>query len=269
MIPSGNPNGLKTITAPGWSGKCYVVPRQSVKELKHQSGNDLPGLYILFGQDEVSGVKLAYVGESENFYSRITSHDALKDFWDTAVIFTGGLNRAFVKYLEHRATVLASEVKRMNMQNKVQPAENSLSDFDIVGVDQYFETMQFILSAMNYEVFEKLQQSFVGGEQYFLKLRNVDARARLLDNGGMLVLAGSQASIAESDSYTGWTKEERKKFVVDGRFVVYDGGTYILTADILFKSPSAAAATMAARSINGWTAWRDADSHTLDQNLRR
>jgi hypothetical protein len=37
LIPSGNPNGMKIIEITGWSGKCFVVPRQSLRELKERS----------------------------------------------------------------------------------------------------------------------------------------------------------------------------------------------------------------------------------------
>lgn len=269
VIPNANPNGLKIITTPGWSGKAYIVPRQSIKELKDQVDNNKPGLYILFGQNETSGEKLAYIGESENFFSRITSHDAKKDFWDTAIIFTGELNRAYVKYLEHRATLLASEARRMMMENKVQPQLNSLSDYDRVAVDHFFENMQFILSSLNYEIFETLQKSLLNKEKYCLKLTDTNATARLLDNGSMLILAGSLAKKCDAASYIGWTKEERKKFLLNGILVQENDDQYRLTEDIIVKSPSAAAAMMTARSINGWTAWKDTSGKTLDENLRK
>lgn len=268
MVPSGKGSGLKIVTVPGWSGRCFVVPRQDVKALKTQPASNKPGLYILFGQDSEAGKRLAYIGESENFFSRITTHDAAKDFWDTAVIFTGGLNRAYVKYLEHLATMLANKVNRMEMQNKVQPQENSLSDFDKLAVEQYFDTMQFVLSALNYEIFESLEDSVVGTETYHLQTKNTNAKARLLDNGSMLVLAGSTASTTEAASYSGWTKDERHAMIADGRLAKHGETSYILTEDMLFKSPSAAAAIMAGRSINGWTAWKDSAGNTLDQNLR-
>ena len=145
LVTNGNPNGLKIIELNGWIGKCFIVPRQNLKELKNRSEINQPGLYLLFGVKEETGENLVYIGESESFYSRIANHDANKDFWNTAVVFTGGLNRADVKYLEYRATVLANEAKRMGVQNKVQPQENTLSEFQKISIDQYFENIRFIL----------------------------------------------------------------------------------------------------------------------------
>lgn len=269
IVPSGNPNGLKRINAPGWSGTAYIVPRQNVRELEHEEGNNLPGLYILFGQDETTGEKLAYIGESENFYKRLTGHTkGTKDFWDTAVAFTGGLNKAYVKYLEHLATKLARDAGRMNMDNVVQPPENSLSDFDQVAVSQYFEQMQFILSGLSYEIFDPIEESIADNALYFLKGKGFDARAKLLDNGNMLVLAGSIASVKQSGSFGGWAEAARTAFVEQGILRKASDDTYEFTTDQIFKKPSPAAAVIAARSINGWTAWKDASGNTLDQNAR-
>ncbi len=270
LIPTGIPSGMKIIELAGWSGKCFVVPRQALKELKDKSETAQPGIYLLFGIDEGSGEDLVYIGESENFLSRITSHDVTKDFWNTAIIFTGGLNRAFVKYLEYRATTLAHETKRMKMENKVQPQENALSEFEKVGVEQYFENVQFILAALNYKVFESIAESVSDTKIYNLKADGADARAQVLDDGSLNVFAGSLARIRETEAFLGWSLAARRRFLEDGTFVDNgDGVSYRLTQDVLFQSPSAAAATITGRPINGWTSWKDEQGKTLDENIRQ
>lgn len=270
LVPEGNPNGMKIIELAGWSGKCFVVPRQNLKELKDRQEINQPGLYLLFGVDEASAGDLVYIGESESFYGRIANHDSNKDFWDTAVIFTGGLNRAFVKYLEYRATTLAHEAGRMVVQNKVQPQENTLSEFEKVTVDQYFENIQFILGAFGYEVFDTVAASITDTKLYHLKAEGADAKAQLLADGSLNVLKDSLARIRETESFWGWSQAARKRFLEDGTLVESgDGSSYVYTKDVLFKSPSAAAATTTGRPINGWTAWKDEAGNTLDENVRK
>lgn len=268
IVPSGEPIGIKLIKVSGWDGLCYIVPRQSLNELSVDSDVNNPGLYFLFGKDESSDSQLAYIGESENFFTRITSHSAKKDFWDEAVVFTGDLNKAHVKYLEYRAVQLAKQAGRMQLENANTPPENRLSEYDKVGVEQFFANAKFILEAFGYEIFKSIEESAQNSELYYLKGRGFDAAARLLDNGGMIVLAGSLASIAETNSFGGWAQAARQQFLQDGSFVV-EGESYRFTRDIAFRKPSAAAATVAARSINGWTAWKDTDGNTLDENVRR
>jgi hypothetical protein len=212
LVTNGNPNGLKIIDLAGWIGKCFIVPRQSLKDLKDRSEISHPGLYLLFGVNEETGEYLVYIGESESFYNRIANHDANKDFWNAAVVFTGGLNRADVKYLEYKATTLASDAKRMNVQNKVQPQENTLSEFQKVTVDQYFDNIRFILSTFNYELFDKVEESISDSKIYVLKKDGVDARAQLLTDGSLNVLKNSLARIKETPSLWGWSLSARKRF---------------------------------------------------------
>jgi len=270
LVPEGNHSGMKIVELPGWSGKCFMVPRQSLKELKDRSEVSQPGLYLLFGVDENTSDNLVYIGESENFYNRIANHDSNKDFWNTAIIFTGGLNRAFVKYLEYMATTLAHEANRMVIQNKVQPQENTLSEFEKITVEQYFENVQFILGAFGYEVFDTVSESIADAKIYYLKADGADAKAQLLADGSLNVLKGSIARIRETESFGGLSKVTRSKFVEDGTFIDNgDGVSYLSTKDMLFKSPSNAGSTITGRPINGWTSWKDESGNTLDENLRK
>ena len=269
LLPSGDPNGLKVISLSGWTGRCFIVPRTSLKQLKDRSEIDKPGLYFLFGpHDEAPRV---YIGESESFFSRITNHDVNKDFWETVLIFTGELNRADVKYLEFKATTFAKDSGRYSVENKVQPHENAISEFDKIEVEQFFENARLILRTFGYEIFEKATESFADREMYYLKGEFFDARARILEDGSLLVLKGSLARIRETPSFGGWSKIAREEFLAFGKLkqATNQQDSYEFMEDILFKSPSAAAATITGRSINGWTAWKNGEGVTLDENLRK
>lgn len=268
LIPSGEPNGIKLIKVSGWDGLCYIVPRQSLNELSADSDVINPGLYFLFGKDESSDSQLAYIGESEKFFDRITKHNVKKDFWDEAIVFTGDLNKAHVKFLEHKAVRLAKDAGRMQLDNSNTPPENRLSQYDKVGVELFFSNVKFILEAFGYDIFKSLEESVSGGVLYYLKGNGFDATARLLDNGGMVVLAGSLTSIRETNSFGGWAKAARQQFLQESALVL-NGEYFRFTKDVTFRSPSAAAATVAARSINGWTAWKDRNKNTLDENVRK
>ena len=268
IVPSGEPIGIKLIKVSGWDGLCYIVPRQSLNELSVDSDVNNPGLYFLFGKDESSDGQLAYIGESENFLTRITSHSSKKDFWDEAIVFTGDLNKAHVKYLEHKAIQLAKQTGRMQLLNANNPPENRLSEYDKVGVELFFANAKFILEAFGYSIFKSIEESVSDSKPYYLKGRNFDATAKLLDDGQVIVLAGSLASIAQTDSFGGWAEAARNQFLQDGT-LVDEGESYRFTKDVTFRSPSAAAATVAARSINGWTAWKGKNGNSLDDNFRK
>lgn len=269
LLPNGDPNGLKVISLIGWTGKCFIVPRTNLKQLKDRSEIDKPGLYFLFGPREESS--RVYIGESESFFSRITNHDSNKDFWDTVLIFTGELNRADVKYLEFKATTFAKESARYAVENKAQPQENSLSEFDKIKAEQFFENARLILRTFGYEIFEKATESCADRELYYLKGEHTDARAHILEDGSLLVLKGSLARIRETEAFWGWSKSARQNFLAEGKLQksLSNPESYEFIEDIIFKSPSAAAATIKGAPINGWTAWKNEKGITLDENLRK
>ena len=273
LVPEGNPNGMKIIELAGWSGKCFVFPRQSLKELKDRADINQPALYILFGVDEATGDQLTYIGESENFYNRISNHDSFKEFWSVAIVFTGCLNRAFVKYLEYKAIALAHKIKRMVIQNKVKPQENTLSEFEKVTVDQYFENVQFILGTLGYQLFEPIDKSTLSNKIYELSdIKNKAAigKGSMLDSGEFIVYKGSLSRIKETPSFEGYGGSMlRKKLEKEGLLERINEESFIFKNDYIFKSPSAAADCVAGRSCNGWTAWRDKNGKTLDENLRK
>ena len=273
LVPGGNPNGMKIIEIPGWSGKCFLLPRQNLKELKDLPDINHLGLYILFGSNEESGDGLAYIGESENFYNRITNHDANKDFWDTAVIFTGELNKAHVKYLEYKATALAHKVNRMMVQNKVQPPENSLSDIDKISVEDFFDKIQFILEALGYQLFHTITESISDKKIYkFSDATNKagNGKGSLLESGEFIVYKGSLSRIKETPSFAGYSGSLlRKKLENEGVLKRFNEESFIFESDYIFKSPSAAADCIVGRSSNGWMAWKDEKGKTLDENIRK
>src|SRR5699024_10147013 len=77
------------------------------------------GVYFLFGEDD-EGNNVAYIGEAENVLSRLNSHLREKDFWTEVVVFTSkddNLNKAHIKYLEHKLHQLAEKMGRYKMKN--------------------------------------------------------------------------------------------------------------------------------------------------------
>ncbi len=269
LIPGIDPNGLKILELSGWTGKVFIIPRANLKEIKNRTEINNPAVYFLFGKDESSTLENVYIGESESFFSRLENHDMNKDFWNSAAVFTGQLDRADVKYLENKSTILAREVNRYQVLNKVNPQENKLSEFKKISVDDFFEKIQYIMSALGYPLFQ-FPKSTTDSNVYYLKIEDLLAKGRLLDNGDFMVLKDSQARMRETDSFVGgYAYAARREFLNPGTLMQSNDKSYIFTKDVIFKSPSASAATVAGRAINGWTAWKDQKGNTLDQNVRK
>jgi len=57
--------------------------------------------------------------------------------------------------------------------------------------------------------------------------------------------------------------------LLQAEILVRDDNSYKFTTNHVFSSPSAAAATVLARSANGWTEWKYKDGRTLDEVKRQ
>jgi hypothetical protein len=271
MIIPDESSGIKIIELSGWTGKVLIIPRTSLRSLKERKESLLSGIYFLFGDSEDSTYQKLYIGESEVIINRLNDHDAKKDFWSNAIVFVGGLDKAKVRYLEWIATQEAKEVGRYEIMNSVGRKENSLTEYDEISTRDFFQKMKYVLSILDYPIFENIKESISDSKIYYLKTKEgVDAKAQLLSDGSLNVLKGSLARMRETEAFWGWSKAARKKFLDDGTLVENgDSVSYRYTRDTLFNSPSAASATTLGSPSNGWTAWKDEQGNTLDDNLRK
>lgn len=121
FVPSGDPEGLRIIEIPGWTGQGIVFPRSLFAERDLQEKLTRIGVYILWGSGESEQLPDAYIGQSDTLQIRLSDHDRKKDFWTHAVAFTSAgshLNRAHVQYLESKLVQLALEVQRCTLLNE-------------------------------------------------------------------------------------------------------------------------------------------------------
>lgn len=269
LIPN-EATGFKIISLSGWIGKCFLIPRAELREIKDKPEVGSPAIYFLFGEDDESTNQKLYIGESEVFVDRLLSHSSNKDFWNTAIVFTGGLDKAKIKYLEYLSLKDAYSAARYDLDNSNSPEKNSLSEFDKISTEDYLVKIKYVLSALGYPVFDEVHKVTSNTTFYYLKGEGYNAKGQLLEDGSLNVFKDSLVRVKETDSFTGWALASRKRFLEEGSLVATgDTLSYALTKDILFKSPSAAASTITGRSINGWTAWKDENGNSLDENLRK
>ncbi len=268
MIP-GEPSGIKIIEVANWNGKAFVIPRANLTSIEGRPEADDPALYFLFGEsDETTNQKL-YIGESESFYDRLANHDANKDFWNFAVVFTGGLDKAKVRYLEYLANVEAVQVGRFDILNLAKRTENTLSEYDEISTKDYFEMVKFILTVLGYPVFDHVDESVSDKRIYHINGEGADARAQLLDDGSMVLINESLIRRRTTESFPASSRGQREEVLKSGGLKEYDEESYITTRELLFKTPSGAANFVVGRAANGWTGWKDEKGATLDENLRK
>jgi hypothetical protein len=269
ILLDGNPKGLRLIEMANWSGKAFIVPRGKIKEFKNRDEAQQPGIYFLFGEGEDR--PKVYIGQSENAFERILSHDNNREEseWNTAFIFVGNLDSTFIKFLESITIDFVKKANRYEIFNSASPKENKLSEAQKIIANEYLEKIKVIISLFGYSIFEDPKEQIDNTKLYFFKTENAIASGSLLDSEEFIVYKGSTARVRETPNYQMHNPGLRAKLLANGILVKKNNNSYEFVGDYIFTSPSAAGDTVAGRSVNGWTAWKDKGGKTLDENVRR
>lgn len=225
-----------------WSGKAFKIPRRMVKECSDRPEMSSTGVYLLFGRDEEGTSKnVVYIGEAENIYKRLTQHLREKDFWHEAVAFISkddNLNKAHIKYLEHRMHELACKANRFSIQNSSIPTRSSISEPDMAEMEEFLENAKMIVPILGYKVFEALRKN---GEENNKKIQFLIEAARGAkatgesSSEGFVVLKGSNIAETTVDSYTPSLLKLRQN-LIEQKIISEENQKLTLTSDHLFPA---------------------------------
>ena len=155
-LKNADPEGIKIAQLSNSTASIFIIPRIELDFAKTRPELSHPAIYMLFDDERTS----VYIGECENFISRVKDHDARKTFWHTAVICTasgGSLNKAKVKFLESHAVQKAIEAGRYQIQNVNAPTASQLHEFEQETVLDYFADVELLLATLGFNVFEPLK----------------------------------------------------------------------------------------------------------------
>src|SRR3989344_2725506 len=158
ILPTDN-TGFKIAELENWPGKVFIVPRASIKDLKDRTEVNNPAIYFLFGDNDEATKQKLYIGETETFLNRLLNHDQNKEFWNLAVIFIGGIDKAKIKYLEYISSKEAKEIERYDLENNTIPKKPHLAEYNEIATLDYFEKVKYILSVLGFPVFENIKES--------------------------------------------------------------------------------------------------------------
>jgi hypothetical protein len=269
LFTSGDPDGIRVIENPNWSGRGLMFSRSDLADTTGQQ-IDSPGIYVLQGDDpdDEFGSQI-YVGQSENVRNRLTQHqgDDAKDFWTDTIVFvssSGALNRALISYLEGELISRAKKSKRAKVANGTQPSPPSLSAVDSAVAAGFLAEMLSILPVLGLDVFDEPTRSTSPRRQYELSSGGATALGEDRSDG-FLVQRGATARKEVRDSLKPSSRRFRQQLITSG-VMVADGDHYQLVEDYLFKSPSAAATILIGGHTNGRVEFKDEHGVTLKQH---
>jgi hypothetical protein len=271
-LPFGSPRGIKIAEITNRTVQAIFIPRNEIGKAAEREEISNVGVYYLFGQDEDEAKKRVYVGEAENCFERLKTHNREKDFWEVAiVIVTNNAQNQFtktdVKFLERYTYEKANEINRYKLDQTL-PAKSFVPEWRRSDLLDIFETIKILTSTLGYPIFEELRRDNRNSrsEDIFLCVgRGIKANGEYTEEG-MVVFKGSQMSLDTTESFSGNTL--RENLIKDG-IVQISGNCYVFQEDYCFTSPSAAAASVLGRSTNGWTAWKTKAGKSLDEVKRK
>lgn len=269
FLIDGEPNGRLTCELSNWTGKAFKIPRNKIRISADRSELESTGIYILFGKS-TNNKDLAYIGEGEEIYKRITQQVSGKDFWNEVIIFISkdeNLNKAHVKYLENRLYEIAKKVNRYDLVNSNIPTRSSISESDRSEMEEFIENIKLLTNSLGYKIFEELiHENQTVDEQinntfYIKATRGANAKGQIT-NEGFVVLKGSEIADSVTSSLNQSLINFRQRLIDEQKIVIINN-KFVFTEDYLFSSPSTAAAIVMGRNANGLTEWRLSDGRIL------
>ncbi len=284
FLMDGTANGRIKCTLANWTGVAYKIPRTELDQCKDRDDLKQSGVYFLFGTSDETGGNVVYIGQAgarkngEGLLFRLFEHkrNPDKDYWTEAVVFTTS-NNSFgpteISYLENRFCKLAMEAKRYIVKNGNDPSAGNITEEKECELEEFVDYSKIVMGTLGHRVFEPFTYNYTHSDVapttkassetilYFKRKSRksgqiIEARCKQTSEG-FVVIKGSLIEVVDSGTIPPGIKESRLKAAIDE-----NGG---LLEDVLFRSPSYAAAFVIGGHVNGLTAWKTADGRTLKE----
>ena len=151
LLNDGSLNGIISMEDSSWNkGELYSASRESVEDLLSIEACSRYGGYLLLSEDMV------YIGQSSDLAKRLKRHLIGKSWWERVVILTtsdDSLNRSDIDYIEANLISKASEIGRLDCDNKNMGNKQKVTKFRAVELKQYLEEALFLLELIGVNVF--------------------------------------------------------------------------------------------------------------------
>lgn len=265
-------DGISKCTIKNWIGVVYIVPRILVEVGKQVDNLNKSGVYLLLGTTE-KDEEAVYIGQADvrknekGVLHRILEPHKSIDYWTEGIIFTtvdNSLGATELNYLEYRLHEIALAAARSKVTNGGAPHKGSLPEEKEDEMEDFIDFIRLVVKALGRKIFEPVAggtaESTIEDQIFHSKGKKASALAKLTDDG-IVVLKGSR--IAEEI-----TRSAPKQVIrLRGKYADFIDNSFILSKDIRFTSPSAAAGFVGGASLNGNYYWVSEDGTTLGQYL--
>lgn len=286
FLLEGSINSLVTAELSNWTGAGIKVPRIKIKEYNTRPEFQKAGVYILFGKDD-NNQDAAYIGEAEIIADRLNYHIGNKEFWNEVIFFTSKdkyLNKASVKYLEHRLHSIAIKADRVKLQNNNTPTKSELSEAEQAELEEFLVNIKLLTSTLGQRIFEAIEETIaeskpnkpapdttpeessnmMEGAVFYCKGTNGVFATGTPSTEGFAIFGNSYFINENLMSLNESVRLEKAKLIEEG-VLVQEKGLLRLTKTYVFTSSSRAASMVLGRSANGRTEWKTESGIPLKQ----
>lgn len=278
FLYDGTPSGIIIAELMNWTGKVFVVPRSSLSQVKTRAELQRAGAYVLIGDDpEVLGKHRVYIGEAESLMTRMLQHEAdeEKAFYSRAVFITSkddALNKQHARWLERRLLSLAKVSDSVVITNGTAGGLSiSLSESEASDMEGFMDQVALVLPALGFTFIQPKPllpappaasaDAQVVSPIFDLFVAGANGQAQEV-GGQFFLLAGSHCRKQGVPAWTSY-KSLRERLVAEGKIGLGPSETLLsVIENIPLGSPSAAAAIVAGRNMNGRISWKTADGQT-------
>jgi len=265
FLMDGEPSGRLKCSLLNWTGLGYKIPRSylpSCVELKYLKQS---GVYFLFGADK-DEKPVVYIGQAgtrknkEGLLYRIKEPHNKIELWTDAVMFTttnNSLGPTEIGFLENRFCNMAIAANRYDVKNANDPPLGNLTEEKESEMEEFIQYAKLVIGVLGFKVFEPYISPTLNKNDpllYFARA-GVDAKAQIT-NEGFVLCKGSRIASVTTKSCPAIALKMRAKYADKIK-------DYETQEDILFSSPSSAAAFVGGSSLSGNEMWKTADGTPL------
>ncbi len=268
FMPHGDPDGLRVIDQPNWSGVGVAFPRAAYKAVSQRDEFGRTGVYILvepvpMGARCLASTSVRVIASRRGWMHTTRTKTSGSGQCSSSVRITRSTWPP--PNIESRLIERARAAKRSHLDNGNEPAGPNLSDADAADADSFLRTMLRVLPLLGISAFEQKEAKTTSAERTLLFITPKSKAIKVqgyAQPGGFIVCAGSQAVTKESGAIHAYMAAIRRDLLAQG-VMVADGDTYRFTQDYDLGSPSTAAGVLLGRAANGRLEWRDGGGRTL------
>ena len=269
FLMDGVSNGRIKCSLANWTGIAYKIPRTMLDKCKDIALLQQSGVYFLFGTDNEDNA-VVYIGQArirkngQGLLFRVQEPHSSIDYWTETVMFTT-TNNSFgpteISYLENRFCNMALQAGRYIVKNENDPNPGNITEETESELEEFIDYAKIVMGTLGHRVFDPFAPAADSEDAeplLYLEYNKAKATGKRTSDG-FVVLRGSTINPSTTKSCPERAIKDRQKYV--GRIVIDD----VLTADLLFSSPSAAASFVGGASLSGNALWKDAEGNPLKE----